>query len=107
MNISADIANDGDVTGSYNATLIINDTLVSSKPITLAGHTSQKVTFITTKNDTGTYLVKIGTLSGTFKVKVLVPTTPTNWGLIGGLIAATVVIITLLVYFLWWKRRLA
>ena len=107
VNINADIANNGDVTGSYNATLIINDTPVSSRPITLAGHTSEKITFITTINDTGTHFIKIGTLSKTFEVKVPTSTTPTNWGLIGGLIAAIVAIITLLVYFLWWKRRLA
>lgn len=32
---------------------------------------------------------------------------PTNWGLIGGLIAGAIVIIGLLVCFLWWRRRLA
>jgi len=32
------------------------------------------------------------------------PQTPTNWGLIGGLIGAAIAAIGLLVYFLWWRR---
>ena len=35
---------------------------------------------------------------------VEVPVTPTNWGLIGGIIAA-VIVIGVLVYFFWWRRR--
>jgi hypothetical protein len=31
--------------------------------------------------------------------------TPTNWGLIIGLIVAAIAVIVLLIYFLWWRRR--
>jgi len=35
------------------------------------------------------------------------PAKSTNWGLIGGILAAVVVVVILLVYFLWFRRRFA
>jgi hypothetical protein len=150
VSISVNIANTGDLAGSYDATLKINNIVVETKQVTLAGHASQDVLFTTSRDAAGSYAVSINTLSGTITVKAVpapttpapttpapttpapttpapttpapttpapttpapttsAPTTPvpTNWGLIGGLIAAAIVIIGLLVYFLWWRRRLA
>ncbi|MFC2060789.1 hypothetical protein ACFLTZ_06900, partial [Chloroflexota bacterium] len=69
VTISVMIANTGDLTGSYQATLKVDKAVVETKEVTLAGGTSQKVTFSTTRDAAGTYDVAIDGLSGTFVVK--------------------------------------
>ena len=90
VTISIQVANTGDVTGSYEVTLKVDNVVVATKDVTLAGGASQKVTFTTAKDMAGTYTVNVDGLSGTFAVKP--PITPINWWLIGGIIAACVII---------------
>ena len=96
--ISALITNTGDLTGSFGVTLRINGFVVETKGITLAGGGSQTISFSTTPNSTGTHIVEIDGLIGTFEV---IPSKGTNWCLIIGTIAG-IIIIFLLVY---WKVR--
>ena len=105
VTISVLVANTGDVTGSYEVTLKINNVAVATQDVTLAGGASQTVTFTTAKDAAGTYTVNIDGLSGTLVVKappVEVPA-PINWPLIGGIIAA-VVVIALIIFFLVRRR---
>jgi hypothetical protein len=98
VTISVLVTNDGDLSGTYRVTARVNDVALPSKDITVAGHTSQQVTFTTFKGVAGTYTVSIDSLSGTFTVKPAAPPPPTtviNWWLIGGIIAGVVVIAVL------------
>ena len=77
VNISVLVANTGDESGSYEVTLKIDDVVVATKEVTLAGGASQKVTFTTTKDITGTYSVDVSGLTGSFTVKEeVVPPVP-------------------------------
>jgi hypothetical protein len=78
VTISADIKNTGDISGIYQVAFKVNNSVESTKDITLAGQATQKVTFTTTKSLPGTYTVNVNNLTGTFTVKAPAPTpTPT------------------------------
>ena len=118
VSISVNFANTGDLAGNYDVTLKINNIVVETKKITLAGHAGQKETFTTNRDAAGSYAVSIDTLLGTFTVKAMpTPTltpqptpalapTPINWPLVAEVIGA-IVVIGLLIYFLCWRTRLA
>jgi hypothetical protein len=82
VTISVKISNTGDLSGKYTVTLKINNAVVDSKDITLAGGTNSVVTFINTQSKDGTYSVSIDNQTGQFVVKAPVltsqvtPTTP-------------------------------
>jgi len=116
VTISVLIANTGELTGSYEVKLKIDNVVVATKEVALAGSTTQTVTFTTAKEEAGTYTIDANGLAGSFTVKeeVVPPVVPpeevteaTAWWvwLIVGL--GVVVIGGLLAYFLWWKRRIA
>ena len=88
ITVSALIANTGDLTGTYEVNLKIDDVVVATKEVTLAGGASQKVTFTTSKDVAGTYSVNVCGLTGSFAVKA----PPINWWLIGGIIAGVIII---------------
>jgi hypothetical protein len=95
VTISVLVTNDGDLSGTYQVTAKVDGVALPSKDITVAGHTSQQVTFTTFKGVAGTYTITIDGLSGTFTVKpqVLGPVpTVINWWLIGGIICGVVII---------------
>lgn len=110
VTISVSVANTGDLAGSHRVTLKIDNVVVSTKYVALAGGARQKVTFTTSKDVDGTYTVNVDGLAGTFVVKaaplpLLPPSpspappaplpplpTPINWWLIGGIIAAVIII---------------
>ena len=76
VSISATVTNTGDLAGSYEVTLRINDAVIATKEVTLAGLASQKVTFTTTRDAAGSYAVSVDGLSGTFTVKAAPPPAP-------------------------------
>ncbi len=102
------LTNTGNLAGSYEATLKIDDVVVASKGVTLAAGASEQVTVTTAEDVAGSYSVAVDGLSGSFVV--LAPAAPpeevlpeevpppSNWPLIGGIIA--VVIVGLLIFFL-------
>ncbi len=94
--ISVLIANTGDLTGSYEVALKIDNVVAGTKEVTLAGGASQRVSFTTTADIAGTYSVDVSGLTGSFTVKeeVVPPVVPKeiNWWLIGGIIAAVTII---------------
>jgi hypothetical protein len=79
VTISVDIANTGDLSGSHDVTLEVNNAVIETKKITLTGHASQKVIFTTSRDKVGSYTVILDNLSGTFIVKEVLTsaTTPT------------------------------
>jgi hypothetical protein len=93
VTISILVTNDGDLSGTYRVIAKIDGVALPFKEITVAGHTSQQVTFTTMKATAGTYTVTIDGQSGTFTVgPTLPPPTVINWWLIGGIICGIVII---------------
>ena len=83
VTISVLVTNTGDLSGSYEVTLNIDEIAVATKTVTLAGGASERVTFTMTQGIAGTYSVTIDGLSGTFDVKlVLTKLFMLNWQLI-------------------------
>ena len=76
VSISVTVTNTGDLFGSYEVTLEINNVVVETKQVSLAGQSSQEVTFTTTGDVDGSYTVNIDGLSGTFTVKPAPAPTP-------------------------------
>ncbi len=77
VNIGVTIANSGDLAGSYDVTLKINNTAVETKRVSLAGHANQQLVFTINRNTAGSYSVNIDMLSGTFTVTAVPEPTPT------------------------------
>ena len=68
--ISAMVTNTGDLAGSYAVALKLNNTLVTTQRLTLAGKGSQKVTFYTVASyAAGSYTVNVNGLSGTLTIR--------------------------------------
>ena len=110
--ISVFVANTGNLAGSHEVILKIDNVEVATEDITLAGGASETVTFTISKDTDGTYIVGIDGLAATFEVKPA-PTppppptaTPTNWVLIGGIIGGCIVVIIMgAAVFLVTRRR--
>lgn len=75
VTISVTITNTGDLAGSQDVSLKINGKVVSTKKVSIAGHASEKVTFVSVQGTPASYAVNVNGLSGTFTVKP-VPTEP-------------------------------
>jgi hypothetical protein len=69
VTISVLATNTGDLIGSYEVTLKMDDVVVATKEVTLIGGASQEVTFTTTKDVAGTYTVDVNGLTGEFVVR--------------------------------------
>jgi hypothetical protein len=121
VTISLLAANTGDLAGSYEVTLEIDNMVVTTEAVTLAAGASERVTFTTAKDVAGTYAVSVGGLSGTFVVKQAAPppaaapppetappegeeAQPLNIWIIVGIIAA-VIVVFLIIFMLSRRRR--
>ncbi len=105
VTISVLVSNTGDLTGTYEVALKIDDMAMAIGRVTLAGGASQTVTFTSTKDVAGTYAVTVGNLSGTFVVKQLsVAPPPTHqafrWWFIGSILGAGSIVVTVVVLVL-------
>jgi len=69
VNVNVTITNDGDMTGSYEVNLQIDELLVQKKEVTLAGGDTGTVSFLITLNTIGEHMVNVGGLSGTCEVR--------------------------------------
>jgi len=116
VTISVLVTNTGDLAGSYEVTLKIDNIVVASQEVTLDAGASEEVTFTTSKDVAGSYSVDVNGLGGSFTVKEEAAPAPApppppappakapiNWPLIGGIIAA-VVVVGLLAFFLVRRR---
>jgi len=121
VTISALVNNTGYLSESYEVTLKINDVVVATEKVTLPGHASQKVTFVTAKDVAGTYSVDVNGLAGTFEVReappapppppppappppIPPPAEPFNWWFIGIPIASCM-IIGMVIWLITSRRR--
>jgi hypothetical protein len=91
VNISTQITNIGDVAGTDTVTLKINNLIEGSKDVTLAGGESEVVTFTTSHNLSGVYLVEVAGLNGSFNVSKNI-IQPLFWLIIIGVIILGVII---------------
>ena len=116
--ISVLVTNTGDLTGSYEVSLKIDNITVEIKEVTLAGGNSEMISFSITRDAVGTHTVNVGGLSGAFEVKAAPPVSPEqkgaesplppappgpsakpiNWPVLSGVIAG-VIVVGLLVFF--------
>jgi len=62
------LANTGETAASYPVTLKINGVTEETKRVDLSGGTEREITFTTTRDTAGTYLVDVNGLSGSFTV---------------------------------------
>ncbi len=69
VTISVLVTNSGDLSGTYELILRIDDAVVATEDVTLDAGGSQTVTFTTSKDVAGTYSVKVGGLVGILSVK--------------------------------------
>jgi len=76
VTISVLVTNTGDVAGSYEVPLKIDDLVVASEEVSLAAGDSQTVTFTAAKDVTGSHSVNVNGLSGSFTVKEEAPAPP-------------------------------
>ncbi len=108
ITIRVSVANTGDLSGTYTATLKIDNIVVETKDVTLEGGTSETVVFTTSRDTAGTYTISIDGQSDTFAVREA-PEEPAakqiNWWLIGGIIAG-VIAISIIVWLVVMHRRL-
>ena len=113
ITISVIVTNIGGQSGSYEVTLIGNGVVEVTKEVTINTGLSKEVTFVTTKDIAGTYLVDVAGLTSLFTAneKRVIPEIPPaiprpiNWLLIGGIIAALVVVGLVVLFLL--RRRVA
>jgi len=100
VTISISVANTGEEEGSYTVTLKLNGVVEETREITLAGGSSETVTFTTAKDEAGTYSVDIDGLTGSFTVREVAPPPPAlpvtpppaeiNWAIWGTIIGVAV-----------------
>jgi len=113
VTISILVAETSGVSGSYDATLKINGTVVEKQEVALGPQQSQTVTFTIAEKEAGSYKVEVNGLVSEFIVEEPAPEAPPpapapppakaiNWWLIGGIIAA--VVVGLAVFLLLRKR---
>jgi uncharacterized membrane protein len=101
VTISVRVVNNGEVGGSYEVILKIDNVVVATTGVTLDSGAFQIVSFTTVQYVARTYTVTVGGLSGTFTVKPAPPpgvTTVINWWLIGSIVAAAVAIGTVITF---------
>jgi hypothetical protein len=73
--ISANITNVGDLEGTYDANLTINNVLTQNQTVVVPGNnTSVIVEFTVIEETVGNYTVELGGLTGSFKIKAAPPT---------------------------------
>jgi hypothetical protein len=69
VNMSVVVTNTGDMSGTYDVPLKIDNVLVETRKVTLSAGGRETVAFTIARDAAGTYTVNIGGLTGTFKVK--------------------------------------
>jgi len=77
LNISVRVTNDGNLVGSYEVSLKMNDLPVQTKEVTIAGGDAETVSFSTTPDSAGDHIIDVCGVKGT--CKVVKPETPATF----------------------------
>jgi len=102
VDISINIVNQGEKTGSYEAILYINEQVESSRTLSISPGSSQNVVFSITKATPGTYAVSLGRQQGQFTV---VGSQSASGGLgVGGIVAIVVIVALIAALVLVFRR---
>jgi hypothetical protein len=72
VSILANVTNIGELEGNYTANLIVNDQPRDNQTVLLPGGETSSIEFVDTESIVGNYSVRLGDLSGTFKIKPLI-----------------------------------
>jgi len=72
--ITANITNVGDLEGTYDANLTINNVLTQNQTIIVPGNNNTIVEFTVIEEKVGNYTVELGGLTGIFTIKAAAPT---------------------------------
>jgi hypothetical protein len=96
LTITANIANDGGQSGTYNVVLKLNGQTVDTKTVTIGAGQSKQVSFTQSGLDYGQYDVNVAGLTGEFTTS----RTITWW-----LIILLIVVIGLIIWGVVWRRR--
>lgn len=117
VNITVLVANIGGQPGSYQLTLKIDNVsetdgeaaavAAAEREVVINASASEQVSFTTSKDTPGLYLVEVNGLTGSFEVKpppLSPPVEPVNWWLIGGIIAAVAIVVFVTPLFLLRRR---
>ena len=75
VKITVAVSNVGEQTNNYSATLLVNDTLKETQTITLAAGGKTSIEFVVAESTPGTYILKVGNLTGTLSVFETPPVT--------------------------------
>ncbi|MDH5663986.1 MAG: hypothetical protein OEY90_05935 [Candidatus Bathyarchaeota archaeon] len=73
ITISVQVSNVGEEAGSYSVNLIINDVFRKAETIQLSGGENTTVEFTVIEASEGSYSVKIGSLTGTYRITATAP----------------------------------
>jgi hypothetical protein len=76
IRISVKLSNVGEDAGSHSVNLTINDVVRETKTLQLLGGENTTVEFTVTETSEGSYSVKIGSLTGTYKIVATPPPPP-------------------------------
>jgi hypothetical protein len=126
VTISIMVNNSGDLAGSYEVTLIIDNKVEETRVVTLEGQSSKEVIFTASRSDPGLYLLRVNDVPGSFTIleSVVVEDTEdrpaalvkieesasspgttgtTSWWLISGIFTACAILLVIIA--LWLVRR--
>ncbi len=113
VSIEVNVFNKGSAEGSYEVVLMINGIKETIKEVTLAGGESTTVTFVSSRQAEGRYLVNVNGLTKEFIVGTTIPPgSPSssdspvgvNWPVLGG-ISGGVVVVAVAILILLLRRR--
>ena len=91
VTISVEVTNTGEIAGTYEVILQIDDEVEDTQAVTVAPGETETVTFSVSREEAGTYEVEVGDESDSFTV-VEEEAVALNWALVGGIIGGALVL---------------
>jgi hypothetical protein len=79
ITISVGVSNIGEATGNYSINLMINEVFRKAEAVQLSGGENTTVKFSVTEASEGSYSVKIGSLTGTYRITATAPPEPAEF----------------------------
>jgi len=99
--LSVTVTNRGDLVGSYDVAMAIDDVTKATREVTLEGNQSVTISFLVTGDKTGTYNVDVNGVTGVFVVRELQGIhIPFHWWIIGGGIIVAILAVTVIWLFI-------